>query len=239
MKRIAPVFFVLALGLAAPAAAPAEYPPPADVLRAVRRAQATQKFDLKGSLETQPVDVLKKPTEASFRLIANGSALRYQFSDPEPVTLQIKLGETDSELMQTGGADAGKLAPAHFAKKILGTDLTYEDLSLKFIYWSRGAIEGEEKMKTMNVWRIRLQAPPGGRSGYREVVLWVGKDNGALVRAEGFDAAGKLTKRFEVVSAQVVNGLWVLQRMRIETFEPATGKLISRTRMLIDAPPES
>lgn len=239
MKRIAPVFFLLALAFAASPASAAEYPTPAEVLRTVRRAQATQKIDLKGSLETQPVDALKRPTEASFRLVADGNALRYQFSDPEPITLQIKLGETDSELMQTGGTDAGKLIPANFAKKILGTDLTYEDLSLKFIYWSRGAIEGEEKMKTMNVWRLRLQAPPGGRSGYREVVLWVGKNNGALVRADGFDASGKLTKRFEVVSAQVVNGLWVLQRMRIETFDPATGKLISRTRMSIDAPPES
>ena len=235
MKRIAQVFFAVATLQTAHA----EYPPAAEVMQSIRRAQASQKIDLKGSLETQPVDVLQKPAEASFRLVAEGGSVSYQFSDPEPVTLQIKLGETDSELMQTGGTGAGRLTPANFAKKILGTDLTYEDLALKFIYWSRGSIEGEERMKTMDVWRIRLHAPPGGRSAYREVVLWVGKQNGALVRAEGFDAAGKLTKRFEVVSAQVVNGLWVLRTMRIEAFDPATGKLRSRTRMLIDAPKES
>lgn len=235
MKRIAQIFFAL-LALQG---ARAEYPPAAVVMQSIRRAQASQKIDLKGSLETQPADALQKPTEASFRLVADGGTLRYQFSDPEPVTLQIKLGETDSELMQTGGTGAGRLIPANFAKKILGTDLTYEDLALKFIYWSRGAVEGEDKMKTIEVWRIRLHAPPGNRSAYREVVLWVGKQNGALVRAEGFDANGKLAKRFEVVSAQVVNGLWVLRTMRIETFDPATGKLFSRTRMMIDAPKES
>lgn len=235
MKRIAQIFFAVAMVQSAHA----EYPSAAEVMQSIRRAQASQKIDLKGSLETQPADALKKPSEASFRLIAEGGSVRYQFSDPEPVTLQIKLGETDSELMQTGGSGAGRLVPANFAKKILGTDLTYEDLALKFIYWSRGAIEGEERMKTMDVWRLRLQAPPGGRSAYREVVLWVGKQNGALVRAEGFDAAGKRTKRFEVVSAQVINGLWVLRTMRIETFDPATGKLLSRTRMMIDAPKES
>jgi hypothetical protein len=235
MKPIALVFFALSVMQTAAA----DYPPAATVLQSIRRAQATQKIDLKGSLETQPADALKRPTEASFRMIADGSTLRYVFSDPEPVTLHIKLGETDSELMQTGGTDAGKFTPANFAKKILGTDLSYEDLALKFIYWSRGTVEGEEHMKTMDVWRIRLQAPPGGRSEYRQVVLWVGKQNGALVRADGFDAAGKLTKRFEVVSAQVVKGMWVLQRLRIETFDPATGKIVSRTRMMIDAPPGS
>ena len=235
MKRIAQIFFAVAILQSAHA----EYPPAAEVMQSIRRAQASQKIDLKGSLETQPVDALKKPTEASFRLVADGGTVRYQFSDPEPVTLQIKLGETDSELMQTGGTGAGRLTPANFAKKILGTDLTYEDLALKFIYWSRGAIEGEERMKTIDVWRIRLQAPPGGRSAYREVILWVGKQNGALVRADGFDLAGKLAKRFEVVSAQVVNGLWVLRTLRIETFDPGTGKLLSRTRMMIETPKES
>jgi hypothetical protein len=235
MKPIALVFFALSVMQTFAA----DYPPASAVMQSIRRAQATQKMDLKGSLDTQPADAMKRPTEASFRMIADGSSLRYVFSDPEPITLQLKLGEADSELLQTGGTDAGKFTPANFSKKILGTDLSYEDLALKFIYWSRGAVEGEDHMKTMDVWRIRLQAPPGGRSAYKEVVLWVGKNNGALVRADGFDAAGKLTKRFEVVSAQVVRGLWVLQRLRIETYDPATGKLISRTRMTIDAPPES
>lgn len=235
MKPIALVFFALSVMQTFAA----DYPPAAAVLQSIRRAQATQKMDLKGSLETQPVDAMKRPTEASFRMIADGSNLRYVFSDPEPVTLHLKIGESDSELMQTGGTDAGKFTPANFSKKILGTDLSYEDLALKFMYWSRAAVEGEDHMKTMDVWRIRLQAPPGGRSAYREVVLWVGKKNGALVRAEGFDANGKMIKRFEVVSAQVVNGLWVLQRMRIEAFDPATGKLVSRTTMTIDAPSAS
>jgi hypothetical protein len=235
MKPLALVFFALSTA----AALAAEYPPASAVLQSIRHAQATQKMDLKGSLETQPADASKRPTEASFRLIADGTNLRYVFSDPEPVTLHLKIGENDSELMQTGGTDAGKFTPANFSKKILGTDLSYEDLALKFIYWSRGAVEGEDHMKTMDVWKIRLQAPPGGRSAYREVVLWVGKRTGALVRAEGFDANGKLIKRFEVISAQVVNGLWVLQRLRIEAFDPATGKLVSRTSMTIDAPSTS
>ncbi len=235
MKPIALVF----LALSVMQTAAADYPPANVVMQSIRRAQATQKIDLKGSLETQPVDAMKRPTEASFRMIADGANLRYVFSDPEPITLHLKLGETDSELLQTGGTDAGRFTPANFSKKILGTDLSYEDLALKFIYWSRGAVEGEDRMKTIDVWRIRLQSPPGGRSAYKEVVLWVGKNNGALVRADGFDAAGKLTKRFEVVSAQVVNGLWVLKRMRIESYDPATGKLNSRTSMTIDAPTQS
>ncbi len=45
---------------------------------------------------------------------------------------------------------------------------------------------------------------------------------------EGWNQNGKLMKRFEVISAQKIDGLWTLKEMRIETFDPMTGKVTQR-----------
>lgn len=224
------VFLSPGIGLAA------DYPDAAELLRAMRRAQSSQKADLKGSLTAKPADASIRPVEASFRFRAEGPVVRYEFSDPDPVTLRISLGADDSELMQSGSSSGGKFTPAQFARRVMGTDLTYEDIALKFIYWRNARVEGEDRMKTRPVWRIRLIAPPGGRSSYGEVVAWVDKDSGALMKAEGYDPAGKLIKRFEVVSAQVIQRAWFLRSMRVETLDPATGRALSRTSMDIEPP---
>jgi negative regulator of sigma E activity len=54
--------------------------------------------------------------------------------------------------------------------------------------------------------------------------VWIDKASAALLRIEGYDREGKLTKRFEVVSAQKIDGQWMLKQMRVERIDPATRK---------------
>lgn len=231
------LLFALACSLLPLTGGAADYPDAAEMLRAVRHAQSAQKAQLKGTLSAQSAtDVSKRPVEASFRFKADGPVLRYEFSDPEPVTLRISLGEDDSELMQSGSSSGGKYTPAQFARRVMGTDLTYEDLALKFIYWRKARITGEDRMKTRPVWRIELQPPGAGRSAYGQVIVWVDKESGALMKAEGFNPDGKLIKRFEVVAAQVIQRAWFLKSMRVETIDPSSGKVSSRTKMDVEAP---
>lgn len=232
------LLFALATAACAALAAAADYPDAAELLRAVRHAQSAQKANLKGSLLAKPADASQRPVEANFRFKADGSVLRYEFSDPEPVTLRISLGEDDSELMQSGSSSGGQYSPAQFARRVMNTDLTYEDLALKFIYWRNARITGEDRMKTRPVWRVSLKPASSGRTAYGEVIAWVDKESGALMKAEGFNPAGRLIKRFEVVAAQVVKRAWFLKEMRVETIDPANGRAISRTTMEIEAPPE-
>jgi hypothetical protein len=74
---------------------------------------------------------------------------------------------------------------------------------------------------------------PSRQSQYSNVYLWVDKEGGALMRMEGYDWSGKLAKRFEVVSAQKIEGRWFLKQMRIEEINPATGKVQARTYLEI------
>jgi len=64
--------------------------------------------------------------------------------------------------------------------------------------------------------------------------LWADKDNGALMRMEGYDSAGKLIKRFEVVSAQKIEDRWYLKQMRVEKIDPKSGKATARTYLEIN-----
>jgi hypothetical protein len=121
-----------------------------------------------------------------------------------------------------------KIAPAQFDRKVRGTSVTYEDLALKFLYWQTGRVTGENELRTVACWKLEMKAP-SRQSQYSNVWLWVGKDNGALMKMEAYDWNAKLSKRFEVVSGQKIEGRWFLKEMRIEEMDPATGKVKTRT----------
>ena len=218
---------------AAPPTAPAQPAEPAvltaaDILHAVREGQSSRHEALNGQLRNGNNDQV-----FLFRLVADGPLVRYEFSGKPPVTVQVQY-RVDSSTLEESGPDGGKMTPANFDKKILGTDLTFEDLSLRFIYWSQATIEGEDRMMTFTrpAWRLRLQSPTR-RSQYSSVLLWVDKESGALLKAEGFDWQNKLSKRFTVVSGQPLEGKWYLKQMKIEGFDPGTERARSRTYLEI------
>ena len=204
----------------------AEPPPSAqEILNSVRLRQVQQQIDLRGQLRQDQVVI-------PFHIVQNGSRVRYIFSDPEE-TLQLQLGEKDSRLEQISNEGAEKIAPAEFDKKIRGTGVTYEDLALKFLYWSNPRLLGPETITTGNCWKLELR-PGSNQSQYAKVVVWVHQNSGALMRLEGYDPKGQLIKRFNVVSAQKIEDRWFLKQMRIETFEPGTNKVVSRTYLEIN-----
>jgi Outer membrane lipoprotein-sorting protein len=223
MKQAA---LLLAL-LATAAFAQAQNAPDAqDVLAGVRLRQSQQEIDLLGQLRQ---DALIVP----FRLVQNGPIIRYIFSDPAE-TLQLRLGANDSRLDEISRSGAKKISGARLDEPVRGTAITYEDLALKFLYWPNARVIGTDFIRTRNCWRMQLQPAPG-ESQYGSVLLWVDKESGTLMRMEAFDRAGKLIKRFEVVSAQKIEGRWYLKQMRVEAIDPTTNHVTARTYLEIKA----
>ena len=220
MPKIAAIsfFFILASIYAEPA------PSAKDILEAVRLRQTEQQIDLEGQLRQNSIVV-------PFRLVESGPLVRYIFSNPSE-TLQLQVGEKDSRLEEVTGSGVEKVAPAQFDHKVRGTDVTYEDLALKFLYWPDAEVVGTDNIRTRKCWKLQLRAPDQ-RSQYGQVLLWVDKSGGALMRLEGYDSAGQLQKRFEVISAQKIDNRWFLKQMRIEQFEPGTKHVQSRTYLEI------
>lgn len=203
----------------------APFPEAKDVLANVRLRQAQQELELHGKLR-------EGPTVVPFRLTQSGPIIRYTFSNPDEV-LQLRLGDNESRLEEVTKSGTEKVAPAQFDKKVRGTNVTYEDLALRFLYWQNGRVTAENEIRTVDCWKLEMKAP-SRQSQYSNVWLWVGKDNGALMKMEAYDWNAKLSKRFEVVSGQKIDGRWFLKEMSIVEMDPATGRQKSRTYLDIE-----
>ncbi len=121
---------------------------------------------------------------------------------------------------------------------VRGSDLSFEDLSFRFLYWPRAVTEGEAPVKAQPCYMVLVQ-PGGTDSQYGSVRLWITKEGGALLRAEGYDRNARLTKRFELTAGQKIHGRWWLKQMRVERFDPGTRRVVSRTYLEVDTPPEA
>ncbi|MEY2509678.1 MAG: hypothetical protein QOE26_441 [Verrucomicrobiota bacterium] len=214
MKTVLSVLLVAASAMAAPA------PSAKEILESVRLRQAQQELNLQGQLR-------EGATIVPFRLTQTGPVIRYTFSNPDEA-LQLRLGENDSRLEEVTTSGVEKVAPAQFDHKVRGTGVTYEDLALRFLYWQTGRVTGENEIRTVSCWKLEMKAP-SRQSQYSNVWLWVGKENGALMKMEAYDWNAKLLKRFEVVSGQKIEGRWFLKELRIEELDPGTGKVKTRT----------
>jgi hypothetical protein len=227
MARSSPIIchWVLAICFAFALSLRGETAPSAkDILASVRMMESRQQIDLEGQLRQ---DSLVVP----FRLVQNGPLIRYSFSNPDEV-LQLRLGENSSrlDLVTDGGVE--RIAASKLNQRIRGTGVTYEDLAFKFLYWPTARVLGEENVRTRNCWKLQLRAP-SRESQYSNVLLWIDKAGGALMRMEGYDWNAQLAKRFEVVSAQKIEGRWFLKQMRIEELQPGTNHVLSRTYLEI------
>src|SRR6266516_2093340 len=219
MRKIILLCFVSALSIyGAPA------PSANEILASVRMIEARQQIDLQGQLRENDLVI-------PFRLIQNGPLIRYSFTNPDEV-LQLRLGQNSSRLDLVTDTGTEKFAAEKLSQKIRGTSLTYEDLAFKLLYWQSARILGEENVRTRNCWKLQLRAP-SRESQYSNVLLWIDKASGALMRMEGYDWNVKLAQRFEVVSAQKIEDRWFLKQMRIEELQLGTNHVLSRTYLEI------
>jgi hypothetical protein len=157
-----------------------------------------------------------------FVIEVGDGAVRYGFSSPQHNIL-LRLGESESTLEERRD---GRKIPVPISKiddSVRGGLITYEDLALRFLYWKNPRLVDSETVRSRDAWKIEIPALLGG-SQYGVVRVWIDKQSAALLRIEGYDTTGRLVKRFEVVSAQKIDGQWMLKQMRVERIDPETRK---------------
>ena len=225
MKQAATFCAALAFAFLPAMMAHADAAPSAkEILSTVRLQQVQQRVDLQGQLR-------QGATVVPFRLTQEGPLIKYSFANPASALL-LHLDDKDSRLEELTSTGVEKITPAQFDRKVRGTAVTYEDLAFKFLYWPNAQVAGEETIRTRACWKLKLSAP-SRQSQYSYVLLWVDKASGALMQMEGYDWSGRLSKRFEVISAQKIDGRWFLKQMRIEQMQPGADTVQSRTYLEI------
>lgn len=209
-------FLALLLPCALPAAE-SEPPSARDLLALVRANQAGQNRDLTGQLR---MSTAEEKIIIPFRLLLRGDTITYQFTD-KPEALVLRLGDKGSRLDRvTGSGKTEKIAGAKLDELIRGTDISYEDLALKFLYWTNAVVEKQKETRnTRSCWIVRAVPSHKDESQYDMVRLWI-EPTGGLLQAECYSRA-KLIRRFSVRNVQSAHdtGGYILKTMTIQRMD--------------------
>jgi hypothetical protein len=209
------------------AQAPAQ-PDPQAILRAVRMTAALQEGDLRGEISNGEV---KFP----FGMALNGGRIVFSFTQPDQAITLYLDDDTFRFTEKTGMGEEKPVPPQRHGESLRGTDITYEDLALRFLFWKRATILGETELKTRKAWKMRIDNP-GAPGPYSVVYAWIDQESPALLRVQGYNQQGRCVKQFEILSGMKVGDGWMLKEMRVETMDGATDKVTGRTYMRLEKP---
>lgn len=194
-----------------------------DVLKLVRYSYTTVNRNFNGRLRHERKKI-------PFLLSLKPESIVFQFSGPYQM-IQLSTASDQLVLKESFGAD-GKLKevdPKWYRQRIRGTDVTFDDISMRFLYWPKAKIIKEEKFLRRNAWVVQVMNPTG-MGEYGSARVWVDKGSGSMLKMEGFEPLkGKKIKEFKVQSVKKMGDLWMVDQMLIETLNPDTGKKVSRT----------
>jgi hypothetical protein len=232
MKTIAALFFATA------AVAPlhAQQPDADAMVRSIRLSATLQQMELKGVVRKQE----QSAKEAlPVHLFVKGNNMQFHLGNEKP--FHIRMGDEKADLMEILDAK-GSTRPfptSRLAESVAGTDVSYEDLTLRFLYWSGAKFEGEENVNNAQCYKIRLNNP--GREGaYGVVYVWVHKKYGAFwqIRAHARDKAGTPLKEFQVKEVmQLPDGKsYTIQQMKVSKLAGAADRVQSITYLEFEKP---
>lgn len=119
------------------------------------------------------------------------------------------------------------LPPLHTA--IQGTDITWIDLSLSFLWWPGGIEQGEASVRGRDCTIVDVPAPQDQDRDVNGMRLWIDNHAGMVLRAESYRADGSLIRRMDIKSFKKINGRWVIKDLDFEGF-PAKSRTSLRVR---------
>ncbi len=195
--------------------------PPADVLLAAMREMTVSQGerDVAGNIR-------KGRTKIPFSLSSRGDTIVYQYKQGEAwQRFDVRMKSKNAELyLLKPGNKAEVMAPANYGQVIPGTDVSYEDLSMRFLYWKGGRViedSADSRIKGQDCYIIEVPNPTPKVGQYAWVRIWVDKENGTAWQIDGYGADGKLKKRFSITSVQrLSDGSWFFKQMKLEVRNP-------------------
>ena len=224
----------LAFTLISAAQASAQQPSAQQILEGARMSATLTKLDegLNGNLrkggKTTPITLFLKGKDIQFQFSENNGPWRI---------FHMRIGDENFNLFEIIDGKTVAFPPAKIVEPIAGTDLTYEDLALRFFYWPNPQLEGTEDVGGQPCYKVRVNKPKDATGRYDVVYVWVHTKFGAFMRIRGHDKNGGLVKEFEVQDIMNVgDNVWTLRKMQVATCDPATSRRLSITDVTFDSP---
>ncbi len=197
----------------------AETPAADDLLAAMRQMTVSQgERDVVGTIR-------KNKTKVPFSLSSRGDTIVYQYKqDAAWHRFDVRLQSSSAELRLVKDNKAQVMASSNYSQTIAGTDVSYEDLALRFLYWRGGRVienTSDSRVKGRDCYIVEVRNPSPGVGQYAWVRIWIDKENGTAWQIDGHGADGKLRKRFAITSVQKLSdGTWFFKQMKLEVRNP-------------------
>ena len=164
------------------------------------------------------------------------------------VTLKAKDGSKDLQkatILRDGAAApkieledlaTGKKTAPVLDEAVLGTDVTWLDLTLDFLWWTDASFEAEREGETVHGQKcFVIVAKPGAAMGkVTGVRLWADRKTGCMMQAEQLGEGGKTIHRLWGTRIKKFDGRWSVSV--IETESPGSGMRTKITVESIKAP---
>lgn len=229
-----PMSAVLAISVFATLAGVAAPPDAKAILEGARISATLTKLDdgLSGNLrkgnQKTPVTLFLKGKDIQFQFAENNGPWR---------VFHMRIGEATFNLFEMIDGKTRGFPPDKLVQSIAGTDLTYEDLALRFFYWPNPKLEGQENVGGQSCYKIRVNKPRDSAGRYEVVYVWVHVKFGAFMKIRGHDKNGGVLKEFQVEDImQIAKDVWTLRKMQVATHDPASGRRLSITDVTFDTP---
>jgi len=209
----------------------AQAPDPNRILEGARLSAALTKLDegLKGNLS-------QNGRKIPITIFLRGKDIQFQFEENKKWRVfHLRLNDDKYDLFEIIDGKTIDFPADKLTESIAGTDLTYEDLALRFFYWPNPKLEGTEKIGTEDTYKLRLNKPAGAAGNYFAVYVWVHTKFGAFMKIHGHARSGELLKEFQVEDVmKVSDDVWTLRKMQVSSYR--NGRRTSITDMTLDKP---
>ena len=232
MNKFLLITVAVALASSGPLARADKTIDPDKLLRAVRHSTAqNEELTLKGKLR-------EGRKKHPFRMTIRRTQIAFLFEEKPPHTVVLDLGADRFRLRENhNNGSFNDVAPGDYGKPIRDTGVNYLDISLAYLYWPNPKYIKEDVVSERITHLVEV-TNPDPKGPYAKLLIWIDQQTGGLMRMQGYDKAGKLIKRMQVIEVQRVKRggkkYWALEKMQIYNLDPRTGRVRSRTYMELD-----
>ncbi len=206
------------------------------ILQGARIAATLTQLDksepLKGNLS-------KDGKKTPIALFLDGKNIQFQFNENNTWRVfHMRLADEKYDLFEFNNDKKQDFPSDKLTQAIAGTDLTYEDLALRFFYWPNPKLEAREDISGRPCYKLRIDKPKGSPGRYDVVYVWVDIQFGAFMQIRGHNKSGGLVKEFQVQDVMKVSEkVWTLRKMQVSTCDPDNGgRRVSITSVTFDDP---
>lgn len=154
----------------------------------------------------------ESPAKATYRLFDGfGRPLR---------TLEVSRFADGRLTTAVTDGDGNTNAPPALTDAVEGTDITWLDITLSYLWWKDAELSGEDTFRGA-LCDIVVVRPPEPIAGCASMRLWVDRRRGFLRQAEQINEKGERVRWMWVASVGKINDRWMIRNMEVK--RPNTG----------------